>query len=118
VTVVFFDLRGFTAFAETTEPSCSGAEMGSLIPEHEGTLERFTGDGMMIFFNDPVLAADPAERATRIAVAMRDRVAHLGSHVAQAGSRPGPRRRDRPGRRHHRHRHQPRRDANARQRIG
>ncbi|HEY7252005.1 MAG TPA: response regulator, partial [Methylomirabilota bacterium] len=61
VTVVFLDLRGFTAFAETAEPEeVMGvlreyhAEMGTLILQHEGTLERFTGDGMMIFFNDPV----------------------------------------------------------------
>jgi class 3 adenylate cyclase len=84
VTVVFLDLRGFTAFAETTEPEeVMGvlreyhAEMGGLILEHEGTLERFTGDGMMIFFNDPVLVANPAERAVRMALAMRDRVAEL-----------------------------------------
>ena len=84
VTVVFLDLRGFTAFAETAEPEeVMGvlreyhAEMGALILAHEGTLERFTGDGMMIFFNDPVTVADPAERAMRMALAMRDRVRHL-----------------------------------------
>jgi adenylate cyclase len=84
VTVVFLDLRGFTAFAETAEPEeVMGvlreyhAEMGTLILQHEGTLERFTGDGMMIFFNDPVPVADPAERAIRMALAMRDRVRHL-----------------------------------------
>ena len=84
VTVVFLDLRGFTAFAETAEPEEVmsvlreyHAEMGRLILEHEGTLERFTGDGMMIFFNDPVPVDDPAERAMRMAVAMRDRVAAL-----------------------------------------
>jgi adenylate cyclase len=84
ITVVFLDLRGFTAFAETAEPEeVMGvlheyhAEMGRLILEHEGTLERFTGDGMMIFFNDPVPVPDPAERAVRMAVAMRDRVAEL-----------------------------------------
>ena len=49
-------------------------EMGKLILEHEGTLERFAGDGMMIFFNDPVVVPDPAERALRMAVAMRERV--------------------------------------------
>ena len=66
VTVVFLDLRGFTAFAETAEPEEVmtvlreyHAEMGNLILEHEGTLERFTGDGMMIFFNDPVPVPDP-----------------------------------------------------------
>jgi adenylate cyclase len=84
VTVVFLDLRGFTAFAETAEPEeVMGvlreyhAEMGKLILDHEGTLERFTGDGMMIFFNDPVPVPNPAERAIRMAVAMRERVHHL-----------------------------------------
>jgi len=84
VTVVFLDLRGFTAFAETAEPEeVMGvlreyhAEMGKAILEHEGTLERFTGDGMMIFFNDPVPVPNPDERAVRMALAMRERVAHL-----------------------------------------
>ncbi len=84
VTVVFLDLRGFTAFAETSEPEeVMGvlreyhAEMGKLILGHEGTLERFTGDGMMIFFNDPTPVPNPAERALRMAVAMRDRVAEM-----------------------------------------
>ncbi|MEK7363776.1 MAG: response regulator [candidate division NC10 bacterium] len=84
VTVVFLDLRGFTAFAETSEPEeVMGvlreyhAEMGKLILEHEGTLERFTGDGMMIFFNDPTPVPNPAERAIRMAVAMRNRVVEL-----------------------------------------
>jgi class 3 adenylate cyclase len=84
VTVAFLDLRGFTAFAETSEPEeVMGvlreyhAEMGKLILEHEGTLERFTGDGMMIFFNDPVPVPNPAERAIRMAIAMRDKVGEL-----------------------------------------
>jgi class 3 adenylate cyclase len=84
VTVVFLDLRGFTAFAETAEPEeVMGvlreyhAEMGKLILASEGTLERFTGDGMMIFFNDPVEVADPAARAVRMAAAMRERIAGL-----------------------------------------
>ena len=84
ITVVFLDLRGFTAFAETAEPEeVMGvlreyhAAMGELILEHEGTLERFTGDGMMIFFNDPVTVPDPGERAIRMALAMRERVAVL-----------------------------------------
>ena len=84
ITVVFIDLRGFTAFAETAEPEevmhVLGeyhADMGQLVVQHEGTLERFTGDGMMIFFNDPVLVENPAERAVRMAVAMRSRVAEL-----------------------------------------
>jgi class 3 adenylate cyclase len=84
VTVVFLDLRGFTAFAETSEPEeVMGvlreyhAEMGRLILEHEGTLERFTGDGMMIFFNDPLPVPDAAQRAIRMAGAMRERVDEL-----------------------------------------
>jgi class 3 adenylate cyclase/CheY-like chemotaxis protein len=84
VTVVFLDLRGFTAFAETSEPEeVMGvlreyhAEMGKLILAHEGTLERFTGDGMMIFFNDPVPVPSPAERAIGMALAMRAKVAEL-----------------------------------------
>ena len=81
ITVVFLDLRGFTAFAETSEPEDVmrilreyHTAMGKLILEHEGTLERFTGDGIMIFFNDPVVVPNPAERALRMAVAMRERV--------------------------------------------
>jgi adenylate cyclase len=84
ITVVFLDLRGFTAFAETAEPEeVMGvlreyhAEMGRVILEHEGTLERFTGDGMMIFFNDPVPVPDGPERAVRMAVVMRERVDEL-----------------------------------------
>jgi class 3 adenylate cyclase len=81
VAVVFADLRGFTAFAETADPEeVMGVlreyhrAMGALILAHEGTLERFTGDGMMVFFNDPVPVPDAAERAVRMAVEMRDRV--------------------------------------------
>jgi class 3 adenylate cyclase len=84
ITVVFLDLRGFTAFAETAEPEeVMGvlheyhAEMGKLIVEHEGTLEHFAGDGMMIFFNDPVPVPNPAERAIRMALTMRERVRDL-----------------------------------------
>ena len=84
ITVVFLDLRGFTAFAETAEPEEVMAvlrgyheEVGRLIVAHEGTLERFTGDGLMVFFNDPIPVPDAPERAVRMAVAMRDRVAEL-----------------------------------------
>ncbi|MBI4013250.1 MAG: adenylate/guanylate cyclase domain-containing protein, partial [Candidatus Rokubacteria bacterium] len=92
ITVVFLDLRGFTAFAETAEPEeVMGvlreyhAATGQLILEHEGTLERFTGDGMMIFFNDPVPVPSPAERAIRMAVAMRDRVNQLSATWRKRG---------------------------------
>jgi adenylate cyclase len=84
VTVVFCDLRGYTAFAEATEPEeLMGilrefhAAVGELIFRFEGTLERFTGDGLMVFFNDPVPCPDPAARAVRMAVAMRQRVSEL-----------------------------------------
>ncbi|MBI1736844.1 MAG: response regulator [Candidatus Rokubacteria bacterium] len=92
ITVVFLDLRGFTAFAETAEPEeVMGvlreyhAGMGELILAHEGTLERFTGDGMMVFFNDPVPVPDAAERAIRMAVAMRDRVHDLRQRWVRQG---------------------------------
>ena len=92
VTVVFLDLRGFTAFAETAEPEeVMGvlreyhAAMGALILAHEGTLERFAGDGMMVFFNDPVPVPDAAERAVRMALAMRDRAGELGSRWRKRG---------------------------------
>jgi adenylate cyclase len=80
MTVVFLDLRNFTTFAELSEPEeVMGvlrkfhAEMGTLILKHEGTLERFTGDGLVILFNDPVAVPDHAKRALRMALAMRDR---------------------------------------------
>jgi class 3 adenylate cyclase len=92
ITVVFLDLRGFTAFAEIAEPEeVMGvlrqyhAATGELILAHEGTLERFTGDGMMIFFNDPVPVPDAAERAVRMSLAIRERI---GS-IAQAWLRRG-----------------------------
>ena len=84
ITVVFCDLRGFTAFAETAEPEeVMGVlreyhrAMGPLIFQFEGTLERFAGDGLMVFFNDPLPCPDQAERAVRMAVAMRARVGEL-----------------------------------------
>jgi adenylate cyclase len=92
ITVVVLDLRGFTAFAETSEPEEVMAvlreyhgEMGKLIVAAEGTLERFTGDGMMVFFNDPVPVPDHTERAVRMAAAMRERVAELAVGWKKAG---------------------------------
>lgn len=84
IVVVFCDLRGFTAFAESSEPeevmAVLGeyhAALGELIFRYEGTLERFTGDGLMVFFNDPIPLDDPAQRAVEMALVMRDRVAGL-----------------------------------------
>lgn len=84
VTVVFCDLGGFTAFAETAEPEeVMGVlrefhgEVGRLIFEHEGTLETLAGDGVVVVFNAPLACAEPTARAVRMAVAIRDRVADL-----------------------------------------
>jgi class 3 adenylate cyclase len=92
ITAVFCDLRGFTAFAETAEPEeLFGVlrdyheAMGALIVEHGGTLEHFAGDGIMIFFNDPVLQPDHVERAIRMAVAMRERFADLAVRWRKLG---------------------------------
>jgi adenylate cyclase len=92
VAVVFCDLRGFTAFAETSEPEeVMGVlreyhtALGELIFRFEGTLERFAGDGLMVFFNDPVPCTDPAARAVRMAVAMRSRVGELSEAWRKRG---------------------------------
>ena len=84
ITVVFCDLRGFTAFSESGEPEeVMGVlreyheAMGTLIFHFEGTLERFAGDGLMVFFNDPLPCTDPAARAVKMAVAMRESVDEL-----------------------------------------
>jgi len=86
IVVVFCDLRGFTPFAESSEPEevmhVLGeyhSALGELIHRFEGTLERFTGDGLMVFFNDPMTCEDAAERAVTMAVAMRDRVTELAA---------------------------------------
>ena len=91
-TAVFCDLRGFTAFSDSAEPEeVLGLlreyhkQMGELIVEHGGTLEHFAGDGMMVFFNDPVLQPDHAARAVRMAVAMRNRFATLAARWAKLG---------------------------------
>ncbi len=92
ISVVFLDLRGFTAFAETAEPEdVMGvlqdyhSEMGKLVLEHEGTLERFTGDGMVTFFNDHIPVSNQDERALRMAIAMRDQVAQLRAKWLKRG---------------------------------
>jgi adenylate cyclase len=84
IVVVFCDLRGFTAFAESSEPEEVMAvlaeyhsALGELIFRYQGTLERFTGDGLMVFFNDPIPLDKPAQHAVEMALAMRDRVRSL-----------------------------------------
>ena len=84
IVVVFCDLRGYTAFTETAEPEevldflreYHGA-LGPLVSRFEGTLDQFSGDGIMVFFNDPVPCSDPAERAVRMTLAMREAAAKL-----------------------------------------
>jgi adenylate cyclase len=92
IVVVFCDLRGFTPFAEASEPEevmevlgTYHRELGELIHRFEGTLERFTGDGLMVFFNDPLPCPDAAARAIRMAVEMRERVRALAREWAGDG---------------------------------
>ena len=92
ITVLFCDLRGFTPFAETVEPEDLmavlreyHAALGDLISRFEGTLERFTGDGLMVFFNDPLPCPDAPAQAVRMAVAMRDRVDELAEKWHRRG---------------------------------
>jgi adenylate cyclase len=84
VTVVFCDLRGFTAFTEATEPEEAmnvlreyHAVLGELIFKYEGTLDRYAGDGVMILFNAPIQFDDHTKRAVKMAIEMRDRIGQL-----------------------------------------
>jgi len=92
ITVVFCDLRGFTAFSEVGEPedvmsvlNAYHSAMGELIFEHDGTLKDIYGDGMMIFFNDPVPCDDPVARAVQMALAMQARAVELGQDWRRRG---------------------------------
>ena len=84
ITVLFIDLRGFTAYAEAAEPEDLQnelrnyqSEMGRLIFEFHGTLERFTGDSIMVFFNDPLPTPNHTELALKLALAMREQIRKL-----------------------------------------
>ena len=92
ITVVFLDLRGFTAFAEVAEPEEVMGVLreyhqitGKLILEYEGMLEHFTGDGITILFNDPVPIPNPAERAVRMALTIRERVGRMAEDWVKRG---------------------------------
>lgn len=92
VVVVFCDFHGFTPFAETSEPEeVMGvlaeyhAVVGSCVHRHGGTLERFTGDGIMVFFNDPVPVEDAAERAVRMALEIDAHVRELAMQWLRRG---------------------------------
>jgi class 3 adenylate cyclase len=90
ITVVYLDLRGFTAFAEVAEPEEVMGVLreyhqatGKLVLEYEGTLEHFTGDGMTVLFNDPLPVPNPAERAVRMALAVRERIGQMSEDWAR-----------------------------------
>ena len=92
ITAFFCDLRGFTAFSETAEPEEVmdvlrefHHAVGPMIFDHDGTIAQFTGDGMLVFFNDPVQLDDPAWQAVQLAVAMRDRTAELSAQWKRRG---------------------------------
>jgi len=92
IVVVFCDLRGYTAFAETGEPEEVWAVLrefhaavGPLVTRFEGTLDHFSGDGLMVYFNDPLPCPDPADRAVRMAVEMRAAVGELMSGWRRRG---------------------------------
>ena len=92
ITIVFLDLRGFTAFSDNAEPEevmellrNYHSEMGKLIFQFEGTLERFMGDGIVVIFNDPITCEEHAQKAARMAIEMRDRVKELRSAWRKKG---------------------------------
>jgi len=92
ITVTSCDLRGFTAFAERTEPEEVmtvlreyHTALGALIENFGGTLEHFAGDSILVLFNDPLPCADPCERAVRMAVQMRDEMAALSGKWRKVG---------------------------------
>src|SRR5262249_17706124 len=92
ITVVFCDLRGFTALTESAPPDevmrllqAYHAALGPWIVAFEGTWEHFAGDGVMVFFNDPLPCADPAGRAVAMATAMRQSMQELAATWAQQG---------------------------------
>ena len=96
VSVVFCDMRGFTAFAEAAAPEDVMAVLGEyhaalgvLIHKFEGTLERFVGDGVLVLFNDPLPCPDPSERAVRMALEMQAAIATLCARWRAAGHQIG-----------------------------
>ena len=92
ITIVFLDLRGFTAFSDSAEPEevmdllrRYHGEMGKLVFKFDGTLERFMGDGIVVIFNDPIPCQDHAQKAARMALEMRDRVKELRGAWSKMG---------------------------------
>jgi class 3 adenylate cyclase len=89
---MFVDLRGFTAFTDSSEPEEVQAvlrefhgTMGPLIGEYEGTLDRFAGDGILVFFNDPLPVPDAPRRAASMALRMQAQFRPLKERWAKLG---------------------------------
>jgi class 3 adenylate cyclase len=96
ISCLFCDLRGFTAFAETAAPEelfevlrAYHKTLGELIPAYDGTLEHFAGDGVMVFFNDPLTVEEHELQAIRLAVAARERVGELAQGWRKRGTELG-----------------------------
>ncbi len=96
ISCLFCDLRGFTAFAETAAPEellevlrAYHGTLGELIPAYEGTLEHFAGDGVMVFFNDPVAVKNHELQAIRLALATQERFAELAQGWRKRGTELG-----------------------------
>ncbi|HET7730870.1 MAG TPA: response regulator [Usitatibacter sp.] len=94
VTIMFVDMRGFTAFSETAAPEDVlgvlrdyHGEIGRLVSQYEGTVEHFAGDGVMLIFNDPAPLPDPAYSAIRMALELRDSVSRLSESWSKLGYR-------------------------------
>jgi len=92
ITAVFLDLRGFTAFTDRADPDevmellrAYHATLGRTVDEFGGTLEHFAGDGIMIFFNDPLPVDRPAERAVRMALALQSAFTPISAAWAKLG---------------------------------
>jgi class 3 adenylate cyclase len=92
VTSMFCDLRGFTSFTETAEPEELfevlreyHLALGELIPRYQGTLEHFAGDGLMVFFNDPLPVDDHELKAVQLALAAQERFQELASSWSKRG---------------------------------
>jgi class 3 adenylate cyclase len=96
ITAVFLDLRGFTAFTDRADPDqvlellrAYHKTLGRMVGDFSGTLEHFAGDGVMIFFNDPLPVDRPAERAVRMALALQKAFTPIAEEWGKLGHEVG-----------------------------
>ena len=96
ITAVFLDLRGFTAFTDRADPDevmellrAYHVTLGVTVDQFGGTLEHFAGDGMMIFFSDPLPVDRPAERAVRMALALQEAFTPISAAWSKLGHHVG-----------------------------